>query len=1015
MATYLQGVTDYIPQFQPFQPDLNFYANVMQTKQTQYDNNWKAMNKMYGQYYHADLTRDTNINKRDAYLKNAEFQLKRISQLDLSLEQNVTQATQVFKPFYEDKGLMKDMAWTKNYNNQLNKSEIFRNSTDPDYKEQYWEEGVRGMNYLRDEFKEANETDALNFQNAEYVPNVNVIERAQKVAKEADLSVEKVDFSQDGKWIIKTKNGKELTEPLQKLFEAQLGSDPAIQAKYRMEAYVNRKDYAYSNASMFNGDKNAAEMKYLENSFNVLKEKSDLRYKQLQSNSGVYDKKIKDLESQIANGTASPEAASILEQYKMNKDINDKVLSRAEQEQKILNGGQSGATTQGGFKNPYGDLKTLRYKVDNGMASMLMQKNLDEAASIFAYKDAEMDVEANPYAILEEKQRNSMQLIAAREASSKRVAAFKNQLEKVKASEDKKVEDGTHYRDKNGNLVEYENQNNVRRVLADKGTSLDETNMRGTSKRISNMTKQEYADPYFRTTFAIIDKAVGEGKMNREQAANILGYKKNSKMSHQQFMENYERYGDPWLRKHVGTDGIAQIRGKMNTWVSQNRELSMFTQGGDKTKLFSEYRKANAEMNDYMLYVKADQDWRIKTAKEVETRLMKEGNKYAYLLFDEKGNQRSKKEFQEVLLSQKHISKKDLALLQDNIRTEAENKGYRALGDAMSALPGGTGPGILSKAATYLNKIGPGNWLDMAVGNAMLEDIDYDNLVQKANKHYTDAKVVKANPVRIGKGPVDPGTGLSSVYISEITVNPKGNTQGKVHYAEIMRDLSNFDWSKDKVSFSGTSNTAYEKASGGSRNEITRTILADLQKEMQDPKSKLGMFDIQVAPIAAGKDGKSAIVLKLSKEFLSKYKATDEKGKNNIMNAEQYNNAVKNGITLFMDSDKMNNTMYKQAYSTPLQAYVDHYGKYELSNIDGDPNKSYKIEPNKLGTGDYTTTMTYPIFDMSQGKIVRETYVQNVGVQGGLLESNKDQILYNYFDQIDMQNTLLYNQYLNQR
>ena len=33
MATYLQGVTDYIPDYQPFQPDLNFYNNYLQTKQ----------------------------------------------------------------------------------------------------------------------------------------------------------------------------------------------------------------------------------------------------------------------------------------------------------------------------------------------------------------------------------------------------------------------------------------------------------------------------------------------------------------------------------------------------------------------------------------------------------------------------------------------------------------------------------------------------------------------------------------------------------------------------------------------------------------------------------------------------------------------------------------------------------------------------------------------------------------------------------------------------------------------
>ena len=59
MATYLQGVTDFIPQVQPFQPDLNFYGGLMQTKQNQYDQNWNSLNKMYGQYFYADLTRDS--------------------------------------------------------------------------------------------------------------------------------------------------------------------------------------------------------------------------------------------------------------------------------------------------------------------------------------------------------------------------------------------------------------------------------------------------------------------------------------------------------------------------------------------------------------------------------------------------------------------------------------------------------------------------------------------------------------------------------------------------------------------------------------------------------------------------------------------------------------------------------------------------------------------------------------------------------------------------------------------
>ena len=198
MATYLQGVTDYIPQFQPFQPDLNLYANVLQTKQTQYDTAWKSINKIYGQYFYSDLTRDNNIKRKDELLKNIDFNLKRVSGLDLSLTQNVNQATQVFKPFYEDKNLMKDMAWTKTYNAQRGRAEGFKNSLDEERREQYWDGGVRALDYMRDEFREASDEEALQFGNVSYTPYVNSIKKAQEIAKEAGLSVEKVEFSPDG-------------------------------------------------------------------------------------------------------------------------------------------------------------------------------------------------------------------------------------------------------------------------------------------------------------------------------------------------------------------------------------------------------------------------------------------------------------------------------------------------------------------------------------------------------------------------------------------------------------------------------------------------------------------------------------------------------------------------------------------------------------------------------------------------------------------------------------------------
>ena len=155
MATYLQGVTDFIPDYQPFQPDLNFYANVLQTKQTQYDNNWKQLNNLYGQLYSADLTNDLNVQKKDQLLKQIDFNLKRVSGLDLSLEQNVTQATQVFRPFYEDKYLMKDMAWTKNWKTTMANADSLKNSTDPKESAKYYSEGIRGLEYRREMFKNA--------------------------------------------------------------------------------------------------------------------------------------------------------------------------------------------------------------------------------------------------------------------------------------------------------------------------------------------------------------------------------------------------------------------------------------------------------------------------------------------------------------------------------------------------------------------------------------------------------------------------------------------------------------------------------------------------------------------------------------------------------------------------------------------------------------------------------------------------------------------------------------------
>ena len=130
MATYLQGVTDYIPQLQPFRPDYNFLGNILQTKQTKYDAAKRKVSDLYGSLLNAPLTKDSNIQRRDEFFKIIDDDIKKISGLDLSLQQNVDQAEKVFKGFTDDKYLVKDMVWTKKFENNVQKHENLKNCTD---------------------------------------------------------------------------------------------------------------------------------------------------------------------------------------------------------------------------------------------------------------------------------------------------------------------------------------------------------------------------------------------------------------------------------------------------------------------------------------------------------------------------------------------------------------------------------------------------------------------------------------------------------------------------------------------------------------------------------------------------------------------------------------------------------------------------------------------------------------------------------------------------------------------
>ena len=130
MSTYIQGVTDFIPQIQEFQPDFNFYAKSLQMSQSKYDANHDRLSNLYGSLLNSPMLREKNIEERDAFFKVIDQDIQRMASLDLSKQQNVDAASSVFNQMLDNKNIVKDMVWTKNWQKEHQRADGFRNCVD---------------------------------------------------------------------------------------------------------------------------------------------------------------------------------------------------------------------------------------------------------------------------------------------------------------------------------------------------------------------------------------------------------------------------------------------------------------------------------------------------------------------------------------------------------------------------------------------------------------------------------------------------------------------------------------------------------------------------------------------------------------------------------------------------------------------------------------------------------------------------------------------------------------------
>jgi hypothetical protein len=375
MATYLQGVTDYIPQIQPFRPDYNFLGNVLETRQTKYDSSKKQISELYGSLLNGPLSKETNIKRRDEFFKVIDNDIKRISGLDLSLQQNVDQAQNVFKGFYDDKYLVSDMVKTKNHMNELEKGENSKYCYDQDKcGGTYNELSMKKLQYKMEEFKATSDDEGLNFDMGSYDAYYNWQKDAAKNLKDQGMTV--TQDSESGHYIVRDKNGKLVENALYNMFDQIYSSDPRVAANYDTKAYVFRKDSVRGLMPQYNNDEKAAEKAFIEQNMNngIKALNKDLTI----VNNNHNQLKGRQVELERKQGALTNREKQELELIKQRRE--EAGLTRDNIQSK-LNSIQTSMDT--------GDMRSLINKFDQSNSAAFQHEDLNKMAKIMSMQGAE--------------------------------------------------------------------------------------------------------------------------------------------------------------------------------------------------------------------------------------------------------------------------------------------------------------------------------------------------------------------------------------------------------------------------------------------------------------------------------------------------------------------------------------------------------------------------------------------------------------------------------------------------
>jgi hypothetical protein len=979
MATYLPGMTDYIPEIQEFQPDFNFYAKSLQMSQSKYDANHDRLSNLYGSLLNSPMLREKNIEERDQFFKVIDQDIKKMSGMDLSKQQNVDSASAVFNQLLDNKSIVKDMVWTKNWQKQHQRADGFKNCVDPaKCGGAWWEDGVTALNYQAEEFKNATDDDAMNFGNAKFTPYQDVMGKAVKMAKDAGLSI-KMDQKKGG-YIITTKNGQALMKPLQDLFMGSLGKDPAIKDYYKTKAYVARKGWIQSKIPEY-GSLEAAQQGYIDEITNQVAPKMKREQDQLDFTTENATKEREILEEKIrTQGTT--EDSSLAQVYRdmvQEEAAYNSSLEESKEATGNLNVGLSQRATRATLAN-----------IDAAVGAGYLTQDINNAAQTLAWKDAEQTMRVDPYAMENVRQANRLSLEKIRFQNRKAIEGYKFDLKQFAKQQEARgglTSNVPLTKDAMVGAVDVSNDPQA----AWKEFQKDETQLRN---EISAPEKEIAVEAMKLTQ----EKSKAQGGAANEdlvrvmdavmkEFANPLNYKDQKQVGAIQKDPRFAKYNSMnsaqklKFAQSFDFNKLEGLNGAVMDNIYDDEIMPMIDMGTATNQITRDYlmplwkssTNKRMDIKNKNLYLDNINNWYEKQTQDVKAKMRTNPEFEPYIdmidaLIDDRGNKKTKEEFardyaeqmraeapatrpsieNEYLRGAAHAVAPGAAGMQvkvnkDDVYKQAYEEGLLAYDGFESeefSIPAGIWGSILGGPVAGVGGVGAG--LLAAEG-----DVPSTNIYEL----YKTGWAKYADPAGVPSYMKGVGSVATEKQMVFPTVDPaEALSVANMGMNGFIKDVLQADAGSRRVAMGGMTSELPERGADSETLAILNQYYTDFVTRTNPKDKSRPIFNMSYQNVAGGSSDWTALNIKIDDAYAKQFVGTE---KNPGLFYNQRNKLTQNGMTLYLKKDAANNMLYKNAEKTSLDGAMDWAGQVAINDY---PETTKNMVIKKKPTGGYTVT-----------------------------------------------------------